>query len=190
MKPWTNLNPLPAYPWLSKPLKARRSQLNARMDELIAARAACDADLRALAVAPLESIKPAQVAPLEAKAARASDRFGLLQLELHLRRDLAEYLAEQTATRRKACDEATNGREALMATVRQGLVALGYVDSELPCRGWITPDMIMRHPRVADARELIDELSEDDGAARLNRDALSSISDELEGIRRAAVGPH
>ncbi len=189
MKPWTQLAPLSPSPWLPKPLVAKLRKLNTRIEELLAARAACEAERQALAVAQVETIDPAHVAPLEVKAARASDRFGLLQRELVLRRELAEFFEERNAARNKARDEATVAREQLIAQVRQGLVAIGFVDTEVPQRGSITPDMIARHPGIADARQLIGELSADDEHPRLNRDAWAAIVEQLETIRRAAVGP-
>ncbi len=188
MNRWTNIAPLTPFPWLPKGMLSRLANLNTRIEQLVAARAACDAERQALAVEPIDSIDPEQVAPLEVKAARASDRFGLLQLELHLRRDLEAYFVDQTAARRKARSKAETAREELMLTVRQGLVSIGYIESEFPQRGWITPGMVACHPGVADARQLIDELSTEDDSAQRNRDAWETIADELESIRRAAVG--
>lgn len=189
MNRWTHVVPLPSYSWLPKPLLARQKKLNARIEELTAGRATCEAERQSLAVASVESINPQQVAPLEVKAARASDRFGLLQLESILRCDLAEYFAEQTAARRKARDEAEAAHEQVRADVRQKLTAIGYVDADTPQPGWITPAMVLGHPVVLETRLRVEELADDDDYPCLNRVAFDAITQELEAIRRAAVGP-
>ncbi len=124
---------------------------------------------------------------VEAARAATDARINFLLEEQQLRGDRDAFYEECESEMQAAVDKAYQEWESAQVEVRQGLIAMGYVDGVLPGTDHLSilPGYIMTHPRVFNARNKHESLRQYDLAAqrKVNAEAAKVVAMILKRTR-------
>jgi hypothetical protein len=193
MTNWSSLALIAKEAFFSDPLGVRADKLNKRIEELLARREAFDRRRDEMLARDAADLEPTQLASeLLCGEGNAVERLELLGIELHIRRDLAEFFEARQSDAQAAAHTANQAHEEMRVKVCEALVEIGYEpwtgSVERPFS--IVPIFWMRHPnwqRTRAEAESASAKSRDRSLAEANERATGEIEQQIAAIRQRAA---
>lgn len=188
---WTGLNQVFMYEWFSPELKKKAEDLNKRIEGTLTSRRQTDEMLGKIEAADVGEVDFDNLVFAPSHAASA---IAVLQRELELRRDLAEFYEQREPERRQEEDVARKAHEDAGKKVTEALVEIGYIDRPNPSErviGRIQPGWIMEHPSVFAALGRLREIRSRESFQQhqhANEAAIEQVTTQLKRFRSMAMG--
>jgi hypothetical protein len=175
---------------LSKAVATAEAALNERITDYNGKLAAFTDEVRALAGGEVIDVLTPDFGD-RAEAIRQR-RMELIALELKLRADINDYLADVDGQRSKAHAAAVKAVGTFEEDLREKLIAIGYPDGNVPASAtpWIIPIFFHRHPKWQELKETERNLASDFSTSERrseNNKRIEAITYELDLIRRRLV---
>ena len=187
-KVWNRIITPEKESYFSADLEAMRENIVADIEDLERLRSEHDAEVQKLNSEPIDAFDPDDA---KAQFLRAN-RIELLQFELRIRKELAEFYNLAYREKPDARRNAHVRFEELKADVEQRLVGIGYKPATKDPRqriGSVRSEWILCHPEVIAARIHKDDIKHSlpSDLIQQNDEALNALERDLERYRDLAV---